>query len=187
VSRRRLLLLAVVGAALGLGGELLHLQAGVWRLPPGASLPWWVALVYLLLLPLAAWLFRLMELRLGAGPHSSRRGLLIECLGAVVLYLSPALLHSHELLLTALLGLALALRLLRYRAPGDLQLALLAAGIDLAAEASLAAAGLFTYPDSSLGPLPLWLPLFWACLGLSLRRLFLALFPGDGPQVASPP
>ncbi len=183
----RHLALAGIAAALAAGAEALHLWAGVWALPEGASFPLWLPLVYLLALPGAALAFHALEGQLGPGDPPSRRRVVLEALGCLLLFLTPPLLCTHELLLAGLCLGWLALRLLLLRRRGDLAFALLAVVADLAIEGALARAGLFRYRHAAWAPLPLWLAPFWGGMALGLRWLALLLSAPHASPGASRP
>ena len=169
----RLSVLALVGSILGFGAEMLHLRAGVWVLPGEAGLPWWIVPVYFSGLLTIGLLFLVIERRGGRRLSVSRVTLLLEVLLLLALFICPVLLHRHELLLTAVAAACLVARLLLFRAPGDLKVAILAMVADLAVESSLLASSLFAYSNARWLPVPLWLAPLWGAVGLGLRRLFL--------------
>ncbi len=172
-SRRiRFLVSAAAGAVLGFGAEKLHLAAGVWALPRGAGLPWWIAAVYFFGLLGAGLAFAGIERRAGARLLVSRRRLVGEIALFASLFLAPVLLHTHELVLTAVVTVYLGFRLALFREPGDLGVAAFAVGVDLLVEGALVSRSLYTYPNAGWTALPLWLAPLWGGLGLGLRRFF---------------
>jgi hypothetical protein len=168
------LTLAAAGAVLGTLAETVHHRAGVWTLPDGGALPAWIALAYFAGLLAAFEGLRRFERRQARALVPAPRAVALEALLFVALFLAPPLLHPHERLLTALAIAYLAARLVWFRAPGDVAVALAVAAADAALERALIGGGLFRYAHASLGPLPLWLVPLWAGLGLGLRRLALA-------------
>lgn len=168
----RLALIGVLGAVLGSLGEAAHHRAGVWSLPEGATLPWWVTAAYLVAIPGVALAFRWLDGRLCVTAAPTRAAAALEGVTVLALFLSPTLLHPHETVLAAALWACLFARLVLVRARGDAWVVVVAMVVDAGLELSLAALGLFTYTHASAGPLPLWLAPFWGCMGLSLRRLF---------------
>ena len=155
----RLLAFCVAGALFGSAVEYLHMKAGVWALPAGRGFPGWIAVVYFLAL-------------LALGTTMPYRVLLMEVAGLVVLMGLPPLMHGLELVLMTLVGAGLVSRLVRFPQSGDLRFALGVATADLVLELIMTRAGLYSYTVASLGPLPLWLPLLWAGMGLGLRRVY---------------
>jgi hypothetical protein len=174
----RAIAVAAIGAGLGFCAETVHRAAGVWTLPGGGAMPAWVAIVYF------AGLYGAVTV-LGRIParRPSGRAVALEALLAVALFLAPPLAHAHELFLAAAATAFVAVRLVGFRAPGDVAVALGLAGADLIIEGTLVAAGLYHYENAAFGPLPLWLPALWAGLALSLRRLFAAV---TAPWAARP-
>lgn len=173
----RLALIGVVGAVLGSLGEGAHHRAGVWTLPEGASLPWWVAVAYVVAIPSVAMAYRWMDGRVGVKVAPTRSAALLEGVAVLALFVSPALLHPHEIVLAGALWACLLARMVLVRAPGDAWVVVVAMVVDTALELCLASLGLFEYAHASAGPLPLWLAPFWGCMGLSLRRLFASVLP----------
>jgi len=102
----------------------------------------------------------------------SRRALAFEITLFLLLFFAPIVLHRFEIGLAVLVTGILALRLVRFRVPGDVQVAILALTIDLVAESTLVGFGMYRYPEAHWLPLPLWLAPFWGALGLGLRRFF---------------
>ena len=168
----RLLVTAAAGAILGFGAENLHLAAGVWALPRGAGLPWWIVAVYFFGLLGAGFAFAGIERRAGAQLVVSRRRLVAEMGLFASLFLAPVLLHTHELLLTAVVTGYLALRLALFREPGDLCVVMLVVVIDVLVEGALVSGSFYRYPRAEWMALPLWLAPLWGGLGLGLRRFF---------------
>jgi hypothetical protein len=155
-------LLPLAGGVLGYFAESVHRRAGVWTLPNDGPMPLWVALVYALGIALLSEGFRRFP--------RVRARLAIEVPLLVVLFLLPPLLFRHPLVLTAIAGVYVTIRLLVARAPGDLTLALAVAAADLALEYGLVSAGLYRYWGATI---PLWLAPLWAAMALSLRRVLL--------------
>lgn len=170
--RTRLLVSAAAGAILGFGAENLHLAAGVWALPRGAGLPWWIVAVYFFGLLGAGFAFARIERRTGAQLLVSRRRLVMEVGLFVSLFLAPVLLHTHELILTAVVTGYLGIRLALFREPGDLVVAAFAIGVDLLVEGVLVSGSFYRYPGAEWTTLPLWLAPLWGGLGIGLRRFF---------------
>ena len=178
--------IAALGAVLGTGAEWMHLQAGVWALPAEETFPLWIAGIYFPALLLLLLGLRLLERFTGAaeappedeGKKGEFGG---ELLLVVLLFAVPMIWPLHEFWLTAGLLIFLTLRLVFLRQPGDLLVSgdlLLCGALMLGSallESALLAAGLYRYAGASLLALPVWVPLLWAALGLSFRRLARAL------------
>ena len=158
---RRLALLAAVGAAVGTLAEMAHQHASVWVLPAAAQVPWWIAVVYFFGLAAAGYIFFGVERRLGFVLERSAGALAIEAALLLSWFLAPVILHPHEVLFTLLALGYLSLRLLVWRAPGDIAIVLIAVVLDLAIELSLIAAGLFHYSNARWFAVPLWLAPLW--------------------------
>ncbi|MFH1809706.1 MAG: DUF2878 family protein [Pseudomonadota bacterium] len=168
----RVLIVAAVTSLCAFGLEHLHRATGVWQLPPGAGFPSWILLVYLVsMLAFGLGLLRL-EAALGSPLRSQRPSLGLEIPAALGLVMAPVLLWRHELGLLGLAATVCTLRLSWRSARGDWQVALGAAALDALVEGSLVGFGLYRYSEAAYAPLPLWLPLLWACLGPSVRRMF---------------
>ncbi|MDF1561950.1 MAG: hypothetical protein P1V51_02835 [Deltaproteobacteria bacterium] len=171
----------VIGAALAASGgaalEWVHLQAGVWSLPEGVRFPAWIAPVYFF--ALVALLATLPWLEGDAPrPATPALNLLIsEGTSVAALVLLPALLPTAEGWLTLIVLAYLGFRLVFQREPGDrlvlgdLRLAGALLLLDALLESMLLRAGLYRYEGASLFTFPLWGPLLWAALGISIRRL----------------
>ncbi len=168
----RLLAFCVAGALFGSAVEYLHMKAGVWALPAGRGFPGWIAVVYFLALLALGLLFKRYRRAWCVPTTMPYRVLLMEVAGLVVLMVLPPLMHGMELVLMTLVGAGLVSRLVRFPQSGDLRFALGVATADLVLELIMTRAGLYSYTVASLGPLPLWLPLLWAGMGLGLRRVY---------------
>jgi uncharacterized protein DUF2878 len=95
------------------------------------------------------------------------------------LYLSTAMIEPAAAPALALgMGALAATRLLVSRKPGDWVYVLAAAVLGPAAEAGLAALGVFEYLDPDFAGIPYWLPALWANGGLLIRRLLRPLVVG---------
>jgi hypothetical protein len=162
----RLALLAIAGGLLGYLAETVHRAAGVWVLPEGAGLPLWIIPVYAVALYGAGLGFARVDRNLGK-VHPVVEALLLGALFGL-----PPLLHTHEILLTAVATATLFGRLAVHRRPGDLGVVVAVIAADLVVEGALVATGFFRYANAAYAPLPLWLAPLWGGLGLSLRRLF---------------
>ncbi|MHB8878525.1 MAG: hypothetical protein ACYC8T_32915 [Myxococcaceae bacterium] len=163
---------AAIGAALGFAVESVHQWAGVWVLPDGAAVPWWIAPLYFAgLLAVGAGL-RALEAKAAVPLRPTRREVIVEALLAGVLVAAPVFLHRQEALLAALAVGWLAARLALRRHPWDLAVAAAVAAIDAGVELALIHGSLFHYATAAWMPVPLWLAPLWASLALSLRRLF---------------
>ena len=169
---RRLLLFCAAGAMCGSAVEYVHKVAGVWSLLAGRSFPLWIPGVYFLALLGLGWLFGRHRRSFCVPATMTYRALLMETAALVVLMFLPPLLHSLEPLLVLVAGAYLLLRLWRFRLTGDVSFALAVAAVDLVLELAMTMASLYSYQHASLGPLPLWLPLLWAGMGLCLRRVY---------------
>ncbi|HEY3445938.1 MAG TPA: hypothetical protein VGK67_06205 [Myxococcales bacterium] len=171
MTRSRLVALAAIGAVAGTLAEGLHLRTGVWALSDAGAFPWWIAAVYFF-----GFLGFGLALRRFGPPLEVRPGRLgLELAAFAALLLAPSAMPEQELAMTALATGWVALRLVAFRAPGDVPLALGAAAANLAIEWPLVAlVGLYRYPSAHFLAVPLWLFPFWAGLGLGLRRFFSA-------------
>jgi hypothetical protein len=172
LSQVRLILGSLAGGLAGYLGEVVHHWAGVWAMPGTSGQPPWIFAVYAAVLYVAGWCFFAVERRLAFPLAPTLRAYLIEGAGMVVLFLGVAAAYRHETALALVLLAWLGVRLVRFRARGDLVLAVFTAGLDYALESGLAAAGLYEYRVAAWTVLPLWLAPFWACMGLGLRRLY---------------
>ncbi len=121
--------------------EYVHQGAGVWSLPPGATVPWWIAPVYFCGLALTFWGFSTFERRLDRRLAPTRAQLAVECACFLTLVALPPLIHRHELWLTAVVTALLAARLAWFRAAGDVALAAVVAAFDWVVEFGLTSAG----------------------------------------------
>lgn len=168
----RLLLLCTCGAVGGGLAEYVHMHAEVWSLPYGQEFPLWIVWVYFCALLGLGLLFARFA-HVWRVPGVSRRTLLMELAALNFLAALPPLLHHYEVALAGLVALYLVLRFWLFEARGDLGFVLGIALADLVLELCLTlGAGLYDYRHSLAGPCPLWLPLLWAGMALSLRRLY---------------
>lgn len=104
-------------------------------------------------------------------PHWAPLTRLAELGLLVAAYLSTVLLAEVPGLVTTLLLVLLAARLVLWPVRGDWAYALAGGLAGPAAEILIAATGAFDYADPDFAGIPMWLPALWANGGIFIRRL----------------
>jgi hypothetical protein len=158
-----LVLVAVIGAAVGTAWDLLHVRTHTTIYSIGIGrMPFWVPLEFALVY--VAGVIGIERLGRPARGGATYRRLAQETTWVTGVYAITAIGHRYELLVVAL---AVGALVARWRTFGELlpkntlpTTALIVLGP--AVEAILIAAGVFRYAHASLGNIPLWLPLLYA-------------------------
>ena len=164
---KRLVVASLLGAILFFILDSLHVWVGIWKAGAARGVPWWFSFVYFGGIFGVGLILRVFERR-----HALTVNLPLEIGAFVAILLAHLLVFRFELLLTALTTTLLAVRLLRFRQPGDGVVVLVVVLTDLACELALSSAGVFTYSHARFATLPLWLIPMWGGIGLSIRRFF---------------
>jgi hypothetical protein len=158
-----LLLVAVIGAALGAAWDLLHVRTHTTVYSIGMGrMPFWVPIEFAFVYVVGViGIERFGEPRRDTSAYRRLAG---ETAWVTGVYSITAFGHRYELLVVVLAAVAL---LARWHTFGDIlprnwlpgaALVVLGPGV----EAVLIAAGVFRYTHASLGNIPLWLPLLYA-------------------------
>src|SRR5206468_2453170 len=82
----RLAIVSIVGGVVGFAAEWVHRRAGVWVLPNGAGLPFWIIPVYAACLFAAGLAFARVD---RSAPRPSMREALIESACFLALFAAP--------------------------------------------------------------------------------------------------
>jgi hypothetical protein len=170
--------IAVLGAALGMAWDLLHVRFGaiVYSIGPGRQ-PLWVPLEFALV-----YLVGVLAIALIGNPSPDPRSvqrLAGEALWVTAVYATTAIAHEREWLVVVLVAAGILARGRSFaevvRASPIPAGALVAGGP--AVEAVLIATGIFRYEHASLGNVPVWLPLLYAsAVPFAVRLTETALF-----------
>jgi len=167
----------LLGALLGTVLDGIHLYGDVESYPETlfGRWAWFVPLEFGAVGALAGAAIPWVERLVGppSPPHWSPAARIAELFVLVAAYVSTAVLADAPVLVSVLLVLLLAARLLLGPVQGDWAYAAIAAVAGVTVEALLSVAGVFDYADPDLAGIPMWLPLLWANGGIFIRRLLL--------------
>ena len=171
----RLAICFCLGAAIGTLLDGIHLYGDVesYPHPEVGRWAWFVPLEFGLAGAAAGALMPALERAVGPAqpPHWAPLTRLAELGLLVAAYLSTVWLAEVPGLVTTLLLVLLAARLVRWPVRGDWAYALAGGLAGPAAEILIAATGAFDYADPDFAGIPMWLPALWANGGLFIRRL----------------